>query len=68
MYVNRWYAEKHFPVCELYLFDMNTNTWMQWWETWKEIKKPPIPTGRYAGIGSREITDAGIRAIFEVYG
>jgi hypothetical protein len=41
---------------------------MQWWETWITIKKPPTPHGRYAGIGSREITDAGIRAIFEVHG
>jgi hypothetical protein len=68
MYVDRWYEERNFPECELYLFDMNTNKWMQWWETWKEIKEPPAPHGRYAGIGSRDITDEGIRAIFTAYG
>jgi hypothetical protein len=68
MYVDRWYTEKNFPECELYLFDMQSNTWMQWWETWKTIERPPIPYGRYAGIGSRDITDSGVKAIFEVYG
>jgi hypothetical protein len=68
MYVDRWYMEKNFKECELYLFDMQSNTWMQWWETWKTIERPPIPYGRYAGIGSRDISDEGIRAIFEVYG
>jgi hypothetical protein len=68
MYVNRWYEERHFPECELYLFDMETNQWMQWWECWRKITAPPIPHGRYAGIGSREITDAGVEAIFRAYG
>jgi hypothetical protein len=68
MYVDRWYEERNFPECKLYLFDMNTNTWMQWWETWITIDMPPKPQGRYAGIGSREITDQAVRAIFEAYG
>ena len=68
MFVNRWYEEQNFPECELYLFDMESNKWMQWWETWKEINSPPVPHGRYAGIGSRDITDAGIEAIFRAYG
>lgn len=68
MYVDRWYSERNFPVCELYLYDMASNKWMQWWETWKEIERPPVPHGRYAGIGSRDLTDDGIRAIFSAYG
>ena len=68
MFVDRWYADRTLKECELYFFDMLSNKWMQWWETWIDIEKPPIPHGRYAGIGSRDITDEGIKAIFSVYG
>jgi hypothetical protein len=68
MYVDRWYRDPTLKECELYLYDMVTNKWMQWWETWEEIASPPAPYGRYTGIGSRDITDDGIRAIFTVYG
>jgi len=68
MYVDRWYAGRDLVECELYFYDMVSDKWMQWWETWKEIDRPPVPHGRYAGIGSRDLTDAGIRAIFDAYG
>ena len=68
MYVDRWYSGRDLVECELYFYDMVSNKWMQWWETWKEIERPPVPHGRYAAIGSREMTDAGIRAIFDAYG
>lgn len=68
MYVDRWYADRNLKECELYFFDMTRNKWMQWWETWIDIDRPPTPRGRYAGIGSRDITDDGIKAIFTVYG
>lgn len=68
MYVDRWYSGRDLVECELYLYDMLTNKWMQWWETWEIIDRPPVPHGRYAGIGSRDLTDDGIRAIFEAYG
>jgi len=68
LYVDRWYAGRDLKECELYFYDMTSNKWMQWWETWKVIEKPPVPHGRYAGIGSRDITDEGILAIFAAYG
>ena len=68
MYVDRWYIDTTLKECELYLFDQNTNKWMQWLETWITIARPPRPYGVYAGIGSREITDAGIEAILLAYG
>jgi hypothetical protein len=68
MFVDRWYADRTLKECELYFYDMISNQWMQWWETWKIIDKPPVPHGRYAGIGSRDITNAGIKAIFSIYG
>lgn len=68
MYVDRWYSGRDLVECELYFYDMVSGKWMQWWETWIDIEKPPVPHGRYAGIGSRDLNDAGIRAIFEAYG
>lgn len=68
MYVDRWYTETNFKEIELYVFDQNTNKWMQWIEEWQEVSSLPCPHGVYAGIGSREITDAGIEAIFRAYG
>ena len=62
-------------IPEIYLFDMPQRTWyryggrqngLQMWESewgWN----PPKPHGHYTGIGSREITDAGIEAIRKVY-
>jgi len=67
MYVDRWYADRTLKECELYFYDMTSNKWMQWWETWKVIDRPPAPHGRYAAIGSRDITDRGIQAIFSIY-
>lgn len=34
---------------------------------WLKILKPPVPSGTYTGIGSRDIQDSGIRAIKDVY-
>lgn len=68
MYVDRWYSGRDLVECELYFYDMLSKKWMQWWETWIDIDRPPVPHGRYAGIGSRDLTDDGIRAIFEAYG
>lgn len=68
MFIDMWYTSSTLKECELYLFDMKSNKWMQWWETWIDIQRPPAPHGRYAGIGSRDITDEGIRAIFAAYG
>ena len=67
MYVDRWYLGRDLKECELYFYDMVSNKWMQWWETWKVIDRPPTPHGRYAAIGSRDITDRGIQAIFSIY-
>lgn len=68
LFVDRWYSDPTLKECELYLYDLDCKRWMQWWETWIDVKHLPVPHGRYAGIGSRDISDDGIRAIFEAYG
>lgn len=55
----------------VYVFDMNTNDWYRWWDSRNcflpEYSKIPELTKRFAGIGSRQITDEGIQAIKDVY-
>ena len=68
MYADRFmYDREPFDSCYLYLFDQKSNKWLQWNRMWKEIEKPPFPSGVYAGIGSRELTDAGLAAINSLY-
>ena len=60
----------------IYVFDMNTNHWYEWKKD-KYVKWPkrviginsipPSPTGKYAGIGSRELTEAGEKALRSLY-
>ena len=40
---------------------------MQWLEVWVNISMPPRPHGIYAGLGSRELTPAGLDAISKLY-
>jgi hypothetical protein len=56
-----------------FVFDMHTNEWYHRNGTeWKLIPKHRIsmyaPVGKYAGIGSRELTPEGIAAIKALYG
>ena len=67
VYVDRWYCDPKLKECELYLFDQTSNQWMQWLEVWVNISMPPRPHGIYAGLGSRELTPAGLDAISKLY-
>ena len=68
MYVDRFlFDQEPFKLCKLYLFDQKSNEWYQWNKIWTRIDKPPRPDGVYAGIGTRELTDAGLAAINSLY-
>lgn len=68
MYVDRFlYDQEPFELCNLFFFDQTTEKWHRWHKVWTAIDCPPIPTGIYAGIGTRDISDAGITAIKELY-
>lgn len=68
MYVDRFiYDQEPFSLCNLYLFDQSSEKWFQWNRIWKAIDKPPMPKGVYAGIGTRNISDAGTIAIKSLY-
>ncbi len=51
-------------TCECYVFDQEIAKWFQWVDSqWTEIESPPSPHGVWAGIGSRELNEAGKNAI-----
>lgn len=69
MFVDRWlHTDTNIDTCQLYLFDQISEKWYSWKGTWSNIDKPPCPQGVYAGIGTRDITNAGLNAICSVYG
>lgn len=46
----------------LYVYDQNTNKWMGWDNRFVEVT-PPFPSGIWAGIGSRDLSQEGKNAI-----
>lgn len=68
MFMDRWlYKVPPTADVPIYLFDQISNTWYTWSGKWKAISTPPNPTGVYAGIGSRKLTNEGRDAITAVY-
>lgn len=69
MYMDRYLFDGE-PIeeCHLYLFDQLTEKWFSWSNGWIEITEPPVPSGVWTGIGSRELTDAGKHAIRALLG
>ena len=58
------FAQLHPESRELYIFDQLKNRWVQWnGKDWDPIDSPPRPTGIWAGIGSRDLTEGGREAI-----
>jgi hypothetical protein len=68
MYIDRFLID-HTPMEEanLYFFDQTDAQWWKWQETWSKIESPQKPTKIYAGIGTRELTEAGKNAIRSLY-
>lgn len=64
-------------VPEIYIFDLSRHVWTYyhddfgsgWQDNYKIVGalSPPKPHGRYAGIGSRELSSAGREAIRDLY-
>lgn len=68
MYVDRFiFDQEPMKACQLYFYDMQGKKWYKWQQIWREIGSPPSPSGVYAGIGSRELTDNGLSTIFKLY-
>ena len=68
IYMDRFIFDGGYPEdCHLYLYDQIKNQWLLWRGSWTNIEKPPRPSGIYAGIGTRKLTDQGEKAIASLY-
>ncbi len=59
MFLDRFDSEP----CECYIFDQVAEQWFVWEGYWKAIEAPPKPHGIWAGVGSRNLLEAGKKAI-----
>lgn len=67
MYLDRMEKEALFEPLPLYVFDQKLEQWFQWIGGWRPIDAPPKPSGVWAGIGTRELNDAGKWAIRNLF-
>lgn len=55
-------------VPEIHLFDQLKEKWFYWnCARWLEGNLPPKPKGLWTGIGSRDLSDAGLQSIIDVF-
>ena len=66
MFIDRMIIDK-VPDLKCYVFDQKERQWYQYVNGWVKIDKPEIPSGRYTGIGARDILESGVKAIQKVY-
>lgn len=68
MYLDRHAQLSQFePLC-CYVFDQKQEQWFQWIGGWKPIESPPKPQGIWAGVGTRDLNNAGKWAIRNLFG
>jgi hypothetical protein len=64
VYVDRFlYDQEPMELCELYFFDIKSDSWFVWNSKWKKIAVPPMPHGVYAVLGNGKITRTAKSAI-----
>lgn len=68
MFLDRHEKIAQFESLPLYVYDQKLEQWFQYKAGWVAIENPPQPTGIWAGIGTRELNDAGKWAIRELCG
>jgi len=68
MYLDRMSKLAEFEPLPIYVFDQKKEQWFQWIAGWKAIESPPKPTGIWAGIGTRDLNEAGKWAIRNLFG
>jgi hypothetical protein len=68
MYVDRFlYDQEPWELCELFLFDMKSESWYQWRQQWNRLDQVPLPDGVYTVLGQEKLTNAGKAALKTLY-
>ena len=68
VYVDRFlYDQEPMSLCELYFFDIKSDSWLMWNSKWKKIAKPPTPHGTYAVLGNGKLSRTAKKAIDDLW-
>lgn len=68
VYVDRFlYDQEPINFCELYFFDIKSESWYVWNSKWKKIASPPTPYGVYAVLGNGKLTRNAKKAIDDLW-
>jgi hypothetical protein len=68
MYVDRFlYDQEPWELCELFLFDMKSESWWTWKQQWQRVDAVPSPDGVYTVLGQDKLTNAGKAALKTLY-
>lgn len=69
MYMDRFtHGGESMKECQLYFYDQATDMWMKWDGSWSTTLEVPMPTGVWAGVGTRDLSENGKWAIRNVMG
>jgi hypothetical protein len=64
MYVDRFlYDQEPWKLCELFFFDMKSESWWTWTQQWHRVNAVPPPDGVYTILGQDKLTSAGKAAL-----
>ncbi len=66
MWATTMFTDRFPGSAEAYVFDQDVEAWFTWNGAWTACREVPTPWGIYAGIGSRDLKDAGRWAIRHV--
>ena len=59
------YDQEPIELCELFMFDMKSESWWQWQQQWSRTDAVPAPDGVYTVLGTDKLTNAGKAALKE---
>jgi hypothetical protein len=55
-------------ACDCFVYCQAAGQWFKWEGEWVVIETPPVPSGIWAGVGSRDLKDSGKNAIRTLLG
>lgn len=68
MYIDRFlYDQEPIDLCELFMFDMKSESWWQWQQQWSRTDTVPAPDGVYTVLGTDKLTNAGKAALKDLW-
>lgn len=68
MYIDRFmYDREPYDACELYMFDMKSESWWQWRKQWGMTSSIPKARGVYTVLGHDRLSNAGKAALSSLW-